>query len=113
MKHKKRKETKKIDRRLNKVKIDDMAKRTLTIPKTNSLNLDFLVKNDLDLYELLEHLEVSLLIEAIKKNNGNYSAAARMLRINRTTFMMKIYKIRHFDVPFPKDAEEKQEASGI
>ena len=96
---------------MNVVKTDDMAKRNLMIPKNNSLNLDYLVKNDLDLYELIEHLEVSLLIDAIKKCQGNYSAAARMLRINRTTFMMKIYKIKHYDVPFPLEREEKSDSN--
>lgn len=84
-----------------------MSKRVLHVGKNTQLNLDFLIKHDLDLYETLDQLEVSLILEAIKKCNGNYSAASRLLKINRTTFMMKLYKIRHFDVPYPQDKEEK------
>ena len=87
-----------------------MARKYL-VPKQHTLNLDFMQKNDLDLYETLDQLEVALILESIKKCGGNYSAAARLLRINRTTFMMKLYKVRHFDVPFPAEKEEGKEAS--
>lgn len=84
-----------------------MSKRTFHVSKNTQLNLDFLIKHDLDLYETLDQLEVSLILDAIKKCNGNYSAASRLLKINRTTFMMKLYKVRHFDVQFPQEREEK------
>lgn len=84
-----------------------MSKRNLHVNKNTQLNLEFLIKHDLDLYETLDQLEVSLILDAIKKCNGNYSAASRLLKINRTTFMMKLYKVRHFDVPFPSEKEEK------
>lgn len=84
-----------------------MSKRIFHVNKTTQLNLDFLIKHDLDMYETLDQLEVSLILDAIKKCNGNYSAAARMLKINRTTFMMKLHKVRYFDVPFPQEKEEK------
>lgn len=84
----------------------DTMPRKYLVPKTNSLNLEFMQKNELDLYEMLDQLEVALILESIKKCGGNYSAAARLLRINRTTFMMKLYKVRHFDVPFPNEKEE-------
>jgi DNA-binding NtrC family response regulator len=84
-----------------------MARKFL-VPKDNKLTLEFMQKHDLDLYEMIDQLEVSLLIEATKKCAGNYSAAARLLRINRTTFMMKLYKIRHFDVDFPTEKGENK-----
>ena len=84
-----------------------MSKRIFYVNKTTQLNLDFLIKHDLDMYETLDQLEVSLILDAIKKCNGNYSAAARLLKINRTTFMMKLNKVRYFDVPFPQEKEEK------
>ena len=92
------------------VNADYMARKFL-VPKENKLNLEFMQKNDLDLYEMIDQLEVALLIEATKKCSGNYSAAARLLRINRTTFMMKLYKIRHFDVAFPTEKEENKAES--
>jgi DNA-binding protein Fis len=84
----------------------DIMPRKYLVPKQHTLNLEFMQKNDLDLYEMMDQLEVALILESIKKCGGNYSAAARMLRINRTTFMMKLYKVRHFDVPFPTEKEE-------
>lgn len=101
----KKKQTFSLDYRQGKVKTDTMARKYL-VPKQHTLNLDFLTKNDLDLYETLDQLEVALILESIKKCGGNYSAAARLLRINRTTFMMKLYKVRHFDVPFPVEKED-------
>ena len=93
-----------LDVEASPVKTDTMARKYL-VPKQHTLNLEFMQKNDLDLYEMMDQLEVALILESIKKCNGNYSAAARLLRINRTTFMMKLYKVRHFDVPFPKEPE--------
>jgi hypothetical protein len=101
----KKKQTFSLDYRQGKVNIDSMARKYL-VPKQHTLNLDFMTKNDLDLNEMMDQLEVALIIESIKKCGGNYSAAARLLRINRTTFMMKLYKVRHFDVPFPKEPHE-------
>ena len=92
---------------------DDIMPRRYLVPKTNSLNLEFMQKNELDLYEMLDQLEVALILESIKKCGGNYSAAARLLRINRTTFMMKLYKVRHFDVPFPNEKESTESPSLI
>lgn len=80
--------------------------RKYLVPKENKLNLDFMQKNDLDLYEMLDQLEICLVLESIKKCAGNYSAAARLLRINRTTLMMKLHKVRHFDVQYPAEAEQ-------
>lgn len=105
----KKRQTFSLDYRQGKVNIDSMARKYL-VPKQHTLNLDFMSKNDLDLNEMLDQLEVALIIESIKKCGGNYSAAARLLRINRTTFMMKLYKVRHFDVPFPKDEATKTES---
>lgn len=105
----KKKQTFSLDYRQGKVNSDIMARKYL-VPKQHTLNLDFMTKNDLDLNEMLDQLEVALIIESIKKCGGNYSAAARLLRINRTTFMMKLYKVRHFDVPFPKDEATKADS---
>ncbi len=88
-----------------------MSKRNFHVNKQTQLNLDFLIKHDLDLYETLDQLEVSLILDAIRKCNGNYSAASRLLKINRTTFMMKLYKVRHFNVPFPQEKDDKQEVT--
>jgi DNA-binding NtrC family response regulator len=104
----KRRQTFSLDYRQGKVKNDSMARKYL-VPKQHTLNLDFMQKNDLDLYETLDQLEVALILESIKKCGGNYSAAARLLRINRTTFMMKLYKVRHFDVPFPNEKDGNEE----
>lgn len=101
----KKRQTFSLDYRTGKVNPDTMARKYL-VPKQHTLNLDFMQKADLDLYEMLDQLEVALILESIKKCGGNYSAAARLLRINRTTFMMKLYKVRHFDVPFPVEKEE-------
>ncbi len=76
------------------------------MPKENKLNLDFMEKNELGLSEMMDALEVTLVVEAIKKCGGNYSAAARLLQINRTTLMMKIYKIQKFDVALPLEKGE-------
>jgi DNA-binding NtrC family response regulator len=86
----------------------DMSKQTLFVTKSTQINLDFLLKNELDLYQTLDQLEVSLILEAVKRCHGNYSAAARMLKVNRTTFMMKLYKLRHFDVTFPLEQHERE-----
>ena len=87
--------------------------RKYLVPKQHTLNLDFMQKTDLDLYEMMDELEVALILESIKKCGGNYSAASRLLRINRTTFMMKLYKVRHFDIPFPHEKEEPKEAPKV
>lgn len=87
-----------------------MAKQPLFVTKSTQLNLDFLLKNELDLYQTMDQLEVSLILEAVKRCHGNYSAAARMLKVNRTTFMMKLYKLRHFDVTFPLEREEQKDS---
>jgi DNA-binding NtrC family response regulator len=90
----------------------DMAKRTYLVPKNNVLNLDFLVKNELDLYETLDQLETCLILESIKRCGGNYSAAARLLKINRTTFMMKLYRVRQFDIALPEEKVSTDQAVG-
>lgn len=69
------------------------------IPENCPINIKFLESNKLSAYELLDQIEVFLILDALKKTNYNNTKAAELLKMNRTTFQMKLYKVSKFNVP--------------
>lgn len=47
-------------------------------------------ESGLDMFELIDLLEKQLLADALKRTNNNKAQAAKLLGINRTTFIMKL-----------------------
>lgn len=65
---------------------------------TYIISLDTLKNLDVSLPEALDQLECALIVEAIEKTKSNYAQCARILGINRTTFMMKLRKLRNYGI---------------
>lgn len=70
------------------------------------LNIPFMQKHGLKFYDLIDQLEVFLIIDAVKRAAGNHTKAAEILGINRTTFQMKLYQVRKFDVELESDKKK-------
>jgi len=70
------------------------------------ISLDTLKNLNMSLPEAMEQLECGLIVEAIEKHQSNFSQAAKTLGINRTTFMMKLRKLRNYGIE-PKAYRQK------
>ncbi len=78
--------------------IDHALQRDLAVrldPLHHSLDV---TSEGIDMAETLEALERRMLIQALQKSNGNKARAARLLGLNRTTFIEKL-KRRHLTGP--------------
>jgi len=62
------------------------------------ISLETLKKLNLSLHDALEQLECALVVESIEQHKGNFTQAAKTLGLNRTTFMMKIRKLRQYGI---------------
>lgn len=73
--------------------------------------LDTLKKYGGTIKDYLEELEDNLILEAIIKAKGNNTQAAAMLGINRTTMVMKFFRLREYgiDVGAYRDPKDKSE----
>ena len=47
----------------------------------------------IDLYKTLQDIEERYIFKALDKAKGNKSEAARLLMLNRTTYLMKLQKL--------------------
>ena len=65
---------------------------TRTAAATTFLNIEDLNDADIDFNALVDSFENNLIIRALEKTGGNKKAAARMLKLNRTTLVEKIKK---------------------
>lgn len=73
------------------IKSSDIPKYISTY-ESNIQNIDI---ENVDFDENVKRLEIKMLIDAIKATNGNRTMAAKLLKINRTTFY---YKIKQYNL---------------
>ncbi|MBI3301042.1 MAG: sigma 54-interacting transcriptional regulator [Deltaproteobacteria bacterium] len=66
-----------------------------------------LSNDDMDLRQALEQFESRFIDEALRRTNGNKSAAAQMLGLKRTTLVAKLRRKKNFTTPIsPTDRNE-------
>ncbi|MEM1349904.1 MAG: sigma-54 dependent transcriptional regulator [Myxococcota bacterium] len=68
---------------------EDLDQQIISAPKPTLLGLD-VPSEGIDMAETLERLEERLLARALTKASGNKARAARLLGLNRTTFVEKL-----------------------
>lgn len=85
---------------------DYLSKST---PVSNSSALTSLPDEGIDFNELIEQYESNLIELALEKTNGNKKAAARLLKLNRTTLVEKIKKKGLTDSRFASDGIDDDE----
>jgi DNA-binding NtrC family response regulator len=61
---------------------------------------------EVDLQQAVEQFENRLIDEALRHTNGNITAAARMLKINRTTLIAKLRRRKIASAVLPPDDED-------
>lgn len=71
------------------IQTEDLPKSFLVQPPAVNLGLD-VPSEGIDMTQTLEHLERKLLTRALNKASGNKARAARLLGLNRTTFVEKL-----------------------
>ena len=57
-----------------------------------------ITSGETSLHDVLDKIECAILIEVIDKCKDNHTQAAKMLGINRTTFVMKLRKLRSLGI---------------
>jgi len=65
---------------------------------------------ELDLQQAVEQFENRLIDEALRHTNSNITAAARILRINRTTLMAKLRRRKNSSTLLPPDDSDDPQA---
>lgn len=70
------------------------------IPSTSLTSLD---TGTLNLQQAVEQFENRLIDEALRRANGNRTAAAQMLGLKRTTLLSKLRRKKAFDTVLPSD----------
>ena len=75
------------------------------------VTLETLKKHGGTLRDYMDELEDNLILEAIIKAKGNNTQASAMLGINRTTMVMKFFRLREYgiDVGAYRDPKDKSE----
>jgi len=53
-----------------------------------------IIEDKTPFFEVVEKIEYDIIYEIIKHCNFNYSKTSEVLKMNRTTLMMRLYKMR-------------------
>jgi transcriptional regulator with PAS, ATPase and Fis domain len=64
------------------------------------LNLDRLISDEVSLQSAFIQAEISIIGEALRRTNGVKKHAADLMRINRTTLLMRMRKLRKLGYEF-------------
>ena len=87
-----------------------LKNRQLHIPTKHQFGIKFMKDHDMNLTDITDQFEISVVVQACERTNWNYTQAAKLLKINRTTLMMKLYKMREYGLIKPDQAtSENQE----
>lgn len=71
------------------------------------INFDMMEQQKIGLYVLMDQVECFIIAQAIEKYQDNHTRAAEALGINRTTFVMKLRKLRGFGIDPKGDLKDK------
>jgi len=70
-------------------------------------NIETMLDNKMRLSDLVDQIECAMIAQACDKFDNNHTHAAIALGINRTTFIMKLRKLRGFGIDPKGDYKQK------